>query len=531
MSTPSWSLGGYGGRSHPVVAGRHLRDLLVVASGGLIATGLALAITLANPRPNLLLVFGVLVGAIAVVALLVSSRYELTLALIALYLGLLDGPIKLEATSKYASGIRNILIIAVALGMLMRVVVRKERMRLPPLSGWVLTFVAVVLIEALNPNTNGILKALGGYRQELEWVPFFFFGYLALRSKQSLRGLFLLLGVIALANGVVGTVQARMSPGQLATWGPGYSALVNGGKGGLTGRTYASEGVSRLRPPALGSDSGFGGGVGALALPGLLALLSVGGMRRRWPVLLCCLGAVLGVATAASRTSVVIAVVALLAYAALSLIAKLRVSRPLAGLVVIAAMALVASSALIATSGKGIFARQETLANVQTAQENGGEAKERGLSQIPSDVVRAPFGFGLGTAGAVSGFGGIQRLTIEEEKVIGGSAYSLLMKELGLLGLVLWLGLTISVISLGVSRLRQVRDIELRTYLVALLTGYIAITAEGFSGPTLAVTIGAYLWLVPGALAYWLLGAGRAAAVTTGRAPGAGAQSARVQTA
>jgi len=46
-----------------------------------------------------------------------------------------------------------------------------------------------------------VLKTLGGYRQELEWVPFFFFGYLFVRSKRRLRKLFLLLGVIALANG------------------------------------------------------------------------------------------------------------------------------------------------------------------------------------------------------------------------------------------------------------------------------------------------------------------------------------------
>jgi hypothetical protein len=516
MSTPSWSLGGHGGPSHPAVVGRHVRDLLVVWAGGLMATALALGITLANPKPNLLLLLGVLVGAIAVVALLVSSRYEITLALVVLYLGLLDGPVKLEAASQAASGFRDILIIAVAVGMLMRVVVRKERMSLPPLSGWVLTFVAVVLIEALNPNTHGILKSLGGYRQQLEWVPFFFFGYLVLRSARRFRQLFLILGVIALGNGVVGTVQARMSPAQLATWGPGYHELVNGGKGGLTGRTYVSEGVARVRPPALGSDSGFGGAVGVLALPGLLALLSVGGLRRRWPVLLCCLGAVLGVATAASRTSVVLAVVALLAYAALSLVAGLRVSRPLAGVAVVVVMALIAGSALVAANGKGILARQGTLSSVQTAQENGGEAKERGLSQIPSDVVHAPFGLGLGTAGSVSGFGGIQHLTIGEKKVVGGSAYSLLMKELGLLGLVLWIGLSINVIALGVRRLRRIRDPELRTYLVALLAGFVAITVGGFSGPTLAVTIGAYLWLVPGVFAYWLLGSGRELAMTGG---------------
>jgi hypothetical protein len=48
-----------------------------------------------------------------------------------------------------------------------------------------------------------------------------------------------------------------------------------------------------------------------------------------------------------------------------------------------------------------------------------------------------------------------------------------------------------------------------------MLTAFVALTVEGFSGPTLAVTVGAYLWLVPGVIAYWLLGAGRTAAVSS----------------
>ena len=61
--------------------------------------------------------------------------------------------------------------------MLMRLSPSAERMTLPPLSGWVFAFVAVVLVEALNPNTGGFLKSVGGYRQQLEFVPLFFFGY------------------------------------------------------------------------------------------------------------------------------------------------------------------------------------------------------------------------------------------------------------------------------------------------------------------------------------------------------------------
>lgn len=512
MSTPHPYLADRAGWGHPSVLNRRTREYLLVCTGGLISLIVALAISVETPKPSVasvVLVLGIMLGVVAVVALMLSTRYAVTLTLLVLYLGLLDGPIKLESASKFASGIRDVLIIAIGVGMLMRLPLRRERLTLPPLSGWVLAFVAVVIIQALNPHTNGVLKVIGGYRQELEFVPLFFFGYLIMRSKQRFRQLFLLLGVIALANGVVGAYQSRLSPGQLAGWGPGYGQRVAGTAGG---RTYSVEGVAHPRPPALGSDAGFGGGIGVLALPGLLALLTVGRLRRRWPVLLCCLGALLGVATAASRTSIVVALVALVSFAGLSLLAGLRVSRPLAGLALIAVLAGGVGWALTATDGSAIFARQESLSSVNQAEESGGGAKERHLSQIPGDIAHAPFGLGLGISGSVGGFGGSEKVSIEEQRVSGGSAYNLLTVELGAPGLLLWIGLSVSVLALSLPRLRRVEDPELRIYLVAILTTFIAFTVQGLAGTTLAVTpAGAYLWFAPGVIAYWFAGAGRSA--------------------
>lgn len=517
MSTPYPNLSGRGGWDHPDVRAWRTRELLLAGVGAFVPLVLALAISVAMPKPtvgSVVLVAGAALGAVGVVMLMVSTRYAVTLALLALYLGLLDGPIKLESASKAASALRDVLIAAVVIGMIMRIPLKKERLSMPSLSGWVLAFVAVVLIEALNPHTSGILKSLGGYRQQLEWVPFFFFGYLIMRSKQRFRQLFLLLGVIALANGVAGAYQARLSPGQLASWGPGYSNLEGGGVH-LTGRTYSVEGVAHVRPPALGSDAGFGGGIGVIALPGLLALLAVGRLRRRWPVLLCCLGAVLGIATSASRTSAVVGALVLVGFALLSLLAGLRVGRPLMSLVVVAVAVFTIGAALVVVEGNGIFARQESLTSVQRAEETGESAKERSLAQIPSDLFHAPFGLGLGTGGSASGFGGSQRVEIEGQEVTGGSAYNLLTKELGLPGLLLWVGLSLNVIILASRGLRRVRDIELRTYLVGILTAFIALTIQGLSGPTLAVTTGAFLWFVPGVIAYWFAGPGWMAAKTS----------------
>lgn len=259
--------------------------------------------------------------------------------------------------------------------------------------------------------------------------------------------------------------------------------------------------------------------MGVVALPGLLALLAAGGLRRRWPVVLCCLGALLGIATSASRTSIVVAVVTLLGFAALWMIAGLRVSRVLAGLAAFLILAGGVGFALVAADGSSVFARQEGLINprvkegkgLETEEEKGGDAKEKHLSEIPRDIVHAPFGLGLGTGGSAAGFGGHEKVSIESEKVSGGSAYNLLVVELGAPGLLLWLGLTLNVLVLAIRRLRRIVDPELRLYLVAVLTGFVALLIQGLSGPTLAVTVGAYLWFTPGVLAFWFAGPGREA--------------------
>src|SRR5271155_583659 len=200
------------GRAHPAVLSRRRHDLLVAGSAGALAAAIGLGIALDVPNPNFFLAAGILVGAVGLIALAASARYEVTLALLALYLGMVDGVIKLETASQAVSSIRDILIATICVGALVRMAVRRERVRFPPLSGWVLAYVALVLVEAANPNTHGILKIIGGFRQQLEWIPFFFFGYVVMRSKKRFRGFFLILGVIALANGVGSTIQTQLTP-------------------------------------------------------------------------------------------------------------------------------------------------------------------------------------------------------------------------------------------------------------------------------------------------------------------------------
>jgi hypothetical protein len=454
----------------------------------------ALGISLNVANPNLLLSFALACGAVGIVALMVSPRLEVTVAVLALYLGLLDGPVKLLTANQAASSVRDVLIAAVSVGVLARLLAKRERLRLPPLSGWVLAFVALVLIEAFNPNTHGILKVVGGFRQQLEWVPFFFFGYVLMRSRERFRKLFIILGLIALVNGMVSTYQTRLTPAQLASWGPGYAEHVNGTET-LTARRYRSgSGETLVRPPGLGSDSGFGASVGVLALPGALALLAIG-RRRRLLYALLCLGAILAVVTGLGRLQVLGSIVAVVSFALLSLSAGRRATRALGALLAIVALALPFGVLLVSAEGGEVFSRYASIepSNVATTSTS---YKEKSLGLIPHYISSDPFGFGLATAGPAS-----------------ETQYNFVVDELGAPGLILFVALLLELAVLVIRRLPRVADLDIRIYLAAAFAPIFAFAIMGLRGAFMDTSAaGPYFWFAVGIAAYWFAGPGRAPA-------------------
>ncbi|HYM55581.1 MAG TPA: hypothetical protein VES97_09475, partial [Solirubrobacteraceae bacterium] len=311
--------------------------------------------------------------------------------------------------------------------------------------------------------------------------------------------------------------QVRLNPHQLAAWGPGYSEKVLG-TNGVSGTTFASEGSGRVRPLALGSDIGFGGTVGVIALPGVLMLLATARPRRRWIFMLLSLAAVLGVGVSLSRTSVLGAIVTLVAFAVLSLSAGRRVTRPLAALIVILALTIPLASVVTSTEGTAIFSRYTSIAPNTAASTSTGY-KSVSLKQIPVDIANDPFGFGLGTAGAASSFGGHTTVTLEGHGFSSETEFNFIMNELGLPGLLLWVSFTIYLGALVVRRLTSIKDVETRLALAAAFSVLAGLTVEGFAGAFTAGTAGGpYFWLAAGIAAYWLAGPGRFSATVPGAA-------------
>jgi hypothetical protein len=430
-----------------------------------------------------------------------NPRIEVSLAILMLYLGLLDGYLKLRTGSRVMTLGRDALFYSIVIGLLIRMTIRHDRIRVPPFAGHVLAFVLLVVVQIANPADANLHTSLSGLRPHLEWVPLFVIGFLVLRDLRRLRFFFILLLLMGCVNGFVGLVQFNLSPQQLAGWGSGYSHLVLG-TGNFVGgaRNFAdSTGVVRVRPPALGSDEGFGGVLAMLAIPGGLALVGFASSGRLRVVALLGIGGLsIGVVTSQARSVAVAAVAAVVAYGLLSARSRQRgvaIVSIAAGL----AMFYVLVSAFVSSNASGAFERFGSIAPSQLA---GSYSAARGssLAVIPAYIGQIPLGGGLGRTGpaAVVATGGASGFNAETE-------FSYLIVETGVPGMLMLFALTIRLLMASLRIIPRVEDPETRAMIAALAAPLFSILGLWFVSTTSATTpLAPYFWLTAGGLAYWL---------------------------
>jgi hypothetical protein len=202
-------------------------------------------------------------------------------------------------------------------------------------------------------------------------------------------------------------------------------------------------------------------------------------------------------------------VFAIVGFVGYSFIAGRRISKPILALLAVVTLALPLGEFFVSSVGSDVFSRYTSIAP-ETAASTAGGYKINDLKQIPKYVAAEPFGFGLGTAGAVSGFGGKNKEVFEGHNINAETQYNLLVKELGIFGILLWAGFLIRLIVLAATHLRRVIDPEIQLLLVALSAPLIAVFFMAIDGPvSTGVSGGLYLYFAAGVMAYWFLGEGR----------------------
>jgi hypothetical protein len=426
-------------------------------------------------------------------------RVDQTLVVVVLYLGLLDGYVKLRTGSSTITLARDALVLSIAAGALLFTLRTKARLRLPPIGGLVAAFIAVVLSEIANPSGRGFAGSFAGIRQHLEFVPLFFLGYAFVRSEGQIRKGLWILVLCAAAGGVVSYWQSTLTPAELAAWGPGYSERVLGtGIFAGSGRTAAVEGITTVRPFGLGSDLGSGAAVAALALPGLIAVAMTVGGWRRWALSPLAAGVGLAVATSGSRTAIVITLVTLIVFGLLAAASRNAV-KAMVGIALATALMYAVFGQLGPDNPTSKRAQ-----SISPAQARSTFALERGdsVSAFGPILMNHPLGVGLGVVGPASGF----RATGTAHAFNAETQWNFLLVETGVGGIAIYLLLLARLMWLAITRVRQMLRPALRLYLAALAAPIFGMTVAGFSGPTSASVPNApYLWLVAGVLSYWLV--------------------------
>jgi hypothetical protein len=424
-----------------------------------------------------------------------TRRTHFALVIVLLYMGLLDGVVKLSSGSQMATLGRDVVLYAVAIGVAAR---SRGPRKTPALSGWVFAWVAAILVQLANPADLSIFHSVASTRQDLEFVPLFFIGFVAVRTKTNLHAFFALMLMLASINGVVAVYQSTLTGAQLAAWGSGYANLVNG----PSARTfYTASGSEKVRPPALGSDEGFGGMLGVTALPGGIVLL-IAYRRRRWllaPVAVGLVGAALGVLTSQSRSAVIIAVVSLLAVLALVGIGR-QAGRALIGLLVVGAIAFVGVE-VAGSSSQNAFARYSSIAPGSAASTIVG-SRSSTWATIPVYLEKIPFGAGLGlVASAVGKAGGSTTSTWNAE-----SEFTYLIVECGIPGLLVLLGFQWMLFRTVITGIRGERDPEVVLLIAGVAAPVFGYFAGWFIGVFTTETPEApYLWFAAGILSWWLV--------------------------
>jgi hypothetical protein len=425
-----------------------------------------------------------------------SERYEVTLVVLMLYLGLMDGVVKLASGSSIATLGRDLLLYSIVLGALARMFLRKKPITLPRFTGIALAWVAVCVMQLANPSDISLLHAFAALRQHLEFIPLFIFGYVVVRSERRLVCLLVVLLAIAAANGVVDVIQSRLTPSQLATWGPGYSLLLNG-TAISAARDFVSGGQVHVRPPGLGGIDGFGGLVGLIAIPGAIALLT--SARRSatlgWFMIPATILTIAGIVTSQSRFDLVGAGVAVFALLALTLTSRRGlVALVVAALVGLAGYAIV--SGLVSTSAN----RYASVAPSKLAS-TAVSARRSSIELIPQYIVDYPLGAGLGSAGPAAGAIGVG--THFNRGLNGETELTFLLVETGIPGLAVMLVFIIATITAGL-QLRRVADPSLQPCLMALTAVLITLLVAWMITPVTASSPTApFLWLSAGCLAFW----------------------------
>jgi len=248
---------------------------------------------------------------------------------------------------------------------------------------------------------------------------------------------------------------------------------------------------------------GFGGILGLLAAPAALAL--VGLRTRHWRYALAAIplsvGVFIAVATSQARVAVIGAGLGILTFLLLAAFAR-RSMTAVMSVLAVAAIAFVVAVQLFENADEGLFERYKQINITPSGLVTETISyREDTFELLPKYMADYPLGAGLGSQGPASTQPGGGPNT---RRLAGETQPSFLLLELGIPGLVVFLGFAGVVLARSLIAIPRLEDPETRILLSALVAGMIALLASGMVGAITTAPPGApFFWFAAGTLTYW----------------------------
>jgi hypothetical protein len=246
--------------------------------------------------PSLKFAFAILVGGVTLLWFLTTERISTAFLILILYLGVAEGYLKLMSSGSLfyvAYATRSILTVAIIINLLVKAYNRKlndigYRLSWPPFSLLIAFYLVWCIISIFHPEGINLINSVAGVRPHIEFVPFYFIGFIVCQKEpQWFIKLLIVLVLIGVLNSVAAIHQYKVGPDHLPqVWGAGYEKLVHGihdsqyemqtvrDQTTYSSRIYYDNNYNpQLRPPGLGSDHTFPAMVAQISIFAILVLL------------------------------------------------------------------------------------------------------------------------------------------------------------------------------------------------------------------------------------------------------------------
>lgn len=334
-------------------------------------------------------------------------------------------------------------------------------------------FIGYAVAELGNPNAPSVLAGLAGLRAWIIWIPVFFIAYDYMRSKAEIERLWVFATAISGIVAAYGIVQYFIGLEHLYALSPRFEVYARSAY-----VTASGERITRVIGTMVHAGT-FGGAMGFMALVGSGIAFASRSRAARLLAIICVPVVVVGMFLSGSRAAMIVAAVGLLLFVVLARRPVLLLG---AGLLI-----LVSFWQATRVTGGAVEERLES-ATWEYSSIRVTYPFVRGLNM----ALAHPFGLGIASGIGVGGFG------LQPGSYKGAfleNDFGRALGELGIGALLYCLLLAAAVLSAARAYLRTAD--ESSSVLSAALIGALA-------GPLIGLAAGASLYLVPGAIYFWL---------------------------